>query len=120
MQPTQNSTLADSTPCLPRFTWLRNLLLTHLMRSLTIIERDIFVQNPLSLILASQQKTLQRLPSRCPEQAFHDAVHVRRFHSGSDGYEIVGQIIKREHQSIAMNQIGSGDYGWFTMKFWSG
>ena len=74
MQPTQNGTLADSTPCLPRFTRLRNLLLNPLMRSLTIIERDIFIQNPLNLILASQQKIIQRLSSHSPEKPFHCAV----------------------------------------------
>jgi len=68
MQPTQNSTLADSTPCLPRFTRLWNLLLNPPTRSLTIIERDIFVQNPLNLILAGQQKIVQRLSSHCPEE----------------------------------------------------
>jgi hypothetical protein len=85
------------------------------MRSLTIVERDIFIKNPLNLTLASQQKIVQRLSSHCPEKPFHDAVHVRRFHPRSDRYEIVGQILDIEHQSIVMNQIGSARNG-FTEK----
>jgi hypothetical protein len=63
IQPIRNSTLADSITSPPRFTRLRNLLLNPLMRSLTIIERDIFFQNSLDLTLTGQQKTVQRLSS---------------------------------------------------------
>jgi hypothetical protein len=66
MQPTQNSTHADSTPGLPWFTWLRNLLLNPLMRSLTIIETNIFLQNPLNLILPdSPQQDVVFLLEQC-------------------------------------------------------
>jgi len=48
MQSTQNRALADSTPCLLPFSWLRDLLPNPLMRPLTIMERDIFIQNTTS------------------------------------------------------------------------
>jgi hypothetical protein len=108
MQPTQNSTPAIRPPHLLWFTRLRNVLLKPLMRSLAIIEHDIFIQNPLNLILASQQKVVQLLSSHCPEKPFHDAVHVRRFHSCSDRHEIVCRIFNIEHQSIVVDQIGDG------------
>jgi hypothetical protein len=76
MQPTQNWTHANRTPYLLRFTRLRNLLLNPLMRSLTIIERDIFIQNPLNLILASQQKIVQHLYSHCLQKTVPFVVYV--------------------------------------------
>jgi hypothetical protein len=44
------------------------------MRSLTVVEANIFLQNSLNLFLASQQEIVQRHSSHCPEKPFHDAV----------------------------------------------
>ncbi len=54
------------------------------MRSLSVVEDDKLLQNPLYLIPASQYETVQGLSSYRPEKLLHGAVHVRRFHSSLD------------------------------------
>ena len=54
MQPTQDGALADGTAHDSRSSRPRDLLLDSLMRSLTIVEGDILLQNPLDLTSANQ------------------------------------------------------------------
>ena len=56
MQPTQNSTHTNRTPCLLRFTCLRNLLLNPLMRSLTIKVTKKVIMSTLKVGYAFQSK----------------------------------------------------------------
>jgi hypothetical protein len=51
------------------------------MRSLAVVESDILLENRLDLTPANQQKIVQRLSSYRPEKAFHDTVHIGRFHT---------------------------------------
>ena len=80
------------------------------MWSLAVVESDILIQNPLDLTSANQQEIVQRLSSHSPEEPFHNTVHVRGFHAGPDGYQIVRKIVNIEHQRIVMDQISSPGY----------
>ena len=75
-------------------------MLDSLMRSLIIVEGDIFLQNPLDLTSANQQIIAQCLSSHGSKESFHDTVHIGRFHSGSDGDKVLRKIVDIEHQRI--------------------
>ena len=111
VQPAQDRTPANSTTYFLRFTRIWDLLLKPLMWSLAVVEGNVFLQNPLDLTSANQQKIVQRLSSHSSEESLHDAVHIRRFYARLDGYQIVGQEVNIEHQRVVMDQIRPADYG---------
>jgi hypothetical protein len=89
VEPTENGALADGTIHFPCFTGFRDLLLNPLMRSLTVMEGDVLLENPLDLSSANKQKIVQCFSSEGPEEPSPDAVHVRRLHARLNRYESV-------------------------------
>jgi len=111
MQPTQDGALADGTAHDSRSSPSRDLLLDSLMRSLTIMEGNVLLQNPLDLSSANEQEIVQCFSSHRPEEPLQDTVHIRSLDSGSDRYQIARQEVDIEHQRIVMDQIRSAGYG---------